>query len=117
MSEPKNSHTPGGAGGLAGSVAGAGTAALASGSAGASGSGFNVVNSGAEARAGGAPLGLGGNDSDGKDGAPARPMSCLTSSAPWELRMRRLSFLASDAEGVACAEPAPTWNQREDARD
>ena len=113
MSEPKNSHTPGGAGGLAGSVAGAGTAALASGSAGASGSGFTVVNAGAEARAGGAPA----LDSDGKDGAPARPLSCLTSSAPWELRMRRLRCLASDAEGVAGAESAPTWNQREDAGD
>ena len=90
---------------------------MASGSAGASGSGFTVVNEGAEARAGGAPVVLGGIDSDGKDGAPARPLSCLTSSAPWELRMRRLSCLVSDAEGVAGTEPAPTWKQRNDARD
>ena len=113
MSEPKNSHTPGGAGGLAGSVAGAGTAALASGSAGASGSGFTVVNAGAEARAGRAPA----LDVDGKDGAPARPLSCLTSSAPLERRMRLLSFLVSDAASVAGAEPASTWNQRKDAHD
>ena len=86
---------------------------MASGSAGASGSGFTVVNAGAEARAGRAPA----LDVDGKDGAPARPLSCLTSSAPLERRMRLLSFLVSDAASVAGAEPASTWNQRKDAHD